>query len=70
MIDENFIFSFSATSFTKIISEFEETQRTLAIALTNNKTMLQGVQEAFAVNMETVNKEVEKLENRFKAISK
>lgn len=59
----------TATNFSKIISELEESQRTLAIGLTNNKTLLQGVQEAFAINMEKVNIEVEKLEKRFKDVS-
>lgn len=36
--------------------------------IAGNKTLLTGVQEAFAQNLENVNKEVKKLEERMKAL--
>lgn len=53
-----------ATNFSKIIAELEATQQTLLTSLAGNKTLLQNVQEAFAVNLENVKKEVGKLESR------
>ncbi|XP_037032946.1 dynactin subunit 2 [Bradysia coprophila] len=57
-----------ATNFSKIIAELEATQQTLTLSIGNNKALLQGVQEAFAVNLENVNKEVTKLEERMKKV--
>lgn len=70
MICERIIICFSvlATNFSKIISEQESAQQNLTLSLANNKALLQGVQEAFAVNLENVNKEVAKLEDRLKAV--
>lgn len=59
----------SATNFSKIISEQEVVQQSLAASLANNKGLLQGVQEAFAVNVLNVTEEVNKLEERLKKIS-
>lgn len=59
---------FSATNFSKIIAELETTQQTLTLSIGNNKALLQGVQEAFAVNLENVNKEVTKLEERMNKV--
>lgn len=61
---------FTATNFSKIIAELEATQQTLLISLAGNKTLLQNVQEAFAVNLENVKKEVAKLESRINALTK
>ncbi|KAJ6645486.1 Dynactin subunit 2 [Pseudolycoriella hygida] len=57
-----------ATNFSKIIAELETTQQALTLSIGNNKALLQGVQEAFAVNLENVNKEVTKLEERMKKV--
>lgn len=65
----SFSFFFIATNFSKIISEQESAQQNLALNLANNKTLLQGVQEAFAVNLENVNTEVAKLEERLKKLT-
>lgn len=67
-IEFKFCFMFSATNFSKIIAELETTQQTLTLNIGNNKALLQGVQEAFAVNLENVNKEVTKLEERMKKV--
>lgn len=61
-------FCITATNFSKIIAELEATQQTLTLSIGNNKALLQGVQEAFAVNLENVNKEVTKLEERMKKV--
>lgn len=60
----------AATNFSKIIAELEATQQTLLTSLAGNKTLLQNVQQAFAVNLENVKKEVAKLETRLNAITK
>lgn len=59
---------FTATNFSKIIAELETTQGALLTNIGSNKTLLNGVQEAFVVNFESFNKEVKKLENRLNAI--
>lgn len=61
---------FAATNFSKIIAELEATQQSLLTSLAGNKTLLQNVQEAFAVNLENVKKEVAKLESRLDALVK
>lgn len=58
-----------ATNFTKVIAELEATQKAIASGIANNKSLLQGVQEAFAQNLENVNKEVAKLEKRISELS-
>lgn len=60
----------TATNFSKIIAELEATQQTLLTSLAGNKTLLQNVQEAFAVNLENVKKEVAKLESRLDTLTK
>lgn len=62
------VFYFSATNFSKIIAELEAAQTNLLTGLAGNKELLDNVQEAFAVNLENVNKEVNKLEGRLNAI--
>jgi dynactin 2 len=58
-----------AANFSKLFAELEATQLSIVTGIGNNKTLLQGVQEAFAVNMENTNKEVVKLEERMKTLS-
>ncbi|XP_031636341.1 dynactin subunit 2 [Contarinia nasturtii] len=53
-----------ATNFSKIIAELEAQQQTLLTSLAGNKTLLQNVQQAFAVNLENTKKEIGKLESR------
>lgn len=66
----NILCFFSATNFSKIIAELEATQQTLLTSLAGNKTLLQNVQDAFAVNLENVKKEVAKLESRLDVLTK
>lgn len=62
------VFWFAATNFSKIIAELEATQQTLLTSLAGNKALLQNIQEAFAVNLENVKKEVAKLETRLDSL--
>lgn len=62
--------SISANNFGKTIGELESTQSALFATLEGNKTLLQNVQEAFAVNLENVNQDVGKFENRLKLAEK
>ncbi|KXJ75253.1 dynactin subunit 2 [Aedes albopictus] len=57
-----------ATNFSKLFAELETTQASILNGIAGNKTLLTGVQEAFAQNLENVNKEVKKLEERMKAL--
>lgn len=59
----------SATNFSKLIAELDANQANIAAGLSNNKTLLQGVQEAFAKNLESINKEIAKLDERIKILS-
>lgn len=60
----------AANNFNKSIMELESTQSALVSTLNGNKSLLQNVQETFALNLESVNKEVGKLETRLKATEK
>lgn len=53
-----------ANNFSKLVAELETTQNMITVGIGNNKVLLQKVQEAFAENLENVNKEVAKLEGR------
>lgn len=63
----NFI-SIAATNFSKLFAELESSQASILNGIAGNKTLLNGVQEAFAQNIENVNKEVKKLEERMKSL--
>lgn len=56
-------------NFAKIIAEIEEKQTTITTSLVNNKELLHSVQETFAQNLETINKEVAKVEKRVNTIA-
>ncbi|KFB37760.1 AGAP011690-PA-like protein [Anopheles sinensis] len=57
-----------ATNFSKLFAELETTQASILNGVAANKALLTGVQEAFAQNLENVNKEVKKLEERMTKI--
>lgn len=57
-----------ATNFSKLFAELETTQASILNGVASNKALLTGVQEAFAQNLENVNKEVKKLEERMKTL--
>lgn len=58
-----------AMNFAKIIAEIEEKQTTITTSLVNNKELLHSVQETFAQNLETINKEVAKVDERVNAVT-
>lgn len=53
-----------ATNFSKLFAELETTQASIVNGIAANKTLLTGVEQAFNTNLENVNKEVKKLEER------
>ncbi|XP_058833288.1 dynactin subunit 2 [Topomyia yanbarensis] len=57
-----------ATNFSKLFAELETTQSSILNGIAGNKSLLTGVQEAFAQNLENVNSEVKKLEERMKTL--
>lgn len=59
-----------ANNFSKLMGELEATQTMITTGIGNNKKLLQKVQEAFAENLENVNKEVAKLDERLKGLGK
>ncbi|XP_072949552.1 dynactin subunit 2 isoform X2 [Epargyreus clarus] len=53
-----------ASNFGKSLSELETLQSTIASGVQNNKELLQGVQEVFAHNVDSLQKEIKKLDER------
>lgn len=51
-------------NFAKIIFEIEEKQTTISTTLVNNRELLHSVEETFAENLNTINKEMAKVEER------
>lgn len=60
--------SFSATNFSKLFAELETTQASIVNGIAANKSLLTGVEQAFNSNLENVNKEVKKLDERMAAL--
>lgn len=52
-----------------IIAELETTQSVLLANIDGNKSLLTGVQEAFAVNLENISTEVKNLEKRLNTVA-
>lgn len=59
-----------AADFTKTMSQIELMQSEIAGNVENNKTLLQGVQESFAMNLNEINQTVISLDARIKALKK
>lgn len=59
-----------ANNFTKLMGELEATQAVIIQGISNNKMLLQKVQEAFSDNLNRVNQEVAKLDTRLKGLEK
>ncbi|XP_066145248.1 dynactin subunit 2 [Euwallacea fornicatus] len=57
-----------ATEFTKTLTQIELAQAEIGCNVQNNKTLLQGVQESFAVNLNEINQKITDLDSRIKAI--
>jgi len=58
-----------ATNFSKLFAELEATQSNILNGVSNNKALLDGVQEAFAINLESTNQQVTRLEERVQKLS-
>ncbi|KAK4875442.1 hypothetical protein RN001_011864 [Aquatica leii] len=59
-----------ATEFTKTLTQVENLQSEVQCNIQNNQTLLQGVQESFAMNFEEINKTIANLDARIKALKK
>lgn len=59
-----------ATEFSKSLAQLEALQSQITGGIDNNKALLQGVQESFAINLDNINKSVVSLDSRIKAIQK
>jgi dynactin-2 len=59
-----------ATDFVKTLTQIETVQSEISANVQNNKTLLQGVQESFAVNLNEINATVVSLDARIKALKK
>ncbi|XP_050310118.1 dynactin subunit 2 [Anthonomus grandis grandis] len=57
-----------ATEFTKTLTQIELLQSEISSSVLNNKTLLQGVQESFAINLNEINQTVMSLDSRIKAL--
>ncbi|XP_049873765.1 dynactin subunit 2 isoform X2 [Pectinophora gossypiella] len=58
-----------ASNFGKSLTELETLQSTIASGVQNNKELLQGVQEVFAHNIDSLQKEIKKLDERIGKLS-
>lgn len=59
-----------ATEFTQTLAQIETLQSEITNNVDNNKTLLQGVQESFAMNLDEINKTIISLDARIKALKK
>lgn len=59
-----------ATDFTKTLTQIEAAQTEMTGNIDNNKTLLQGVQESFAMSLNEINSTVLSLDSRIKALKK
>lgn len=59
-----------AADFTRTLTQVESLQAEIQGNVQNNKALLQGVQESFAINLEQINKNILSLDARIKAIKK
>lgn len=59
-----------ASDFTKTLTQIELIQSEISNNVQNNKTLLEGVQESFASNLNEINQTVTSLDARIKAIKK
>ncbi|GBP05399.1 Dynactin subunit 2 [Eumeta japonica] len=58
-----------ASNFSKSLMEMETLQNTIVSGVQNNKELLQGVQEVFAHNIDTIQKEIKKLDDRINKLA-
>lgn len=62
--------SVAAGEFSKSLTQLEELQSQISNGLENNKTVLKGVQESFATNLEVIRKNISALEERASKLKK
>lgn len=65
-----FVLFFLASDFGRSVNELQALQNTITAGVQNNKTLLQGVQEIFANNLEQIQKEIKKLDERVSNLMK
>lgn len=59
-----------AGEFTKTLTQMEALMSEVTGNVQNNKSLLQGVQESFALNLDEINKTIVNLNARIKALQK
>ncbi|KAF5272267.1 hypothetical protein FQR65_LT10244 [Abscondita terminalis] len=59
-----------ATEFAKTLTQISNLQSDVQCNIQNNQTLLQGVQQSFAMNLEEINKKIVNLDSRIKAFKK
>ncbi|XP_077290053.1 dynactin subunit 2 [Arctopsyche grandis] len=59
-----------ASDFGRSVNELQALQNTITASVQNNKTLLQGVQEIFANNLDHIQKEIKKLDERISSLTK
>ncbi|CAD6215809.1 GSCOCG00000622001-RA-CDS [Cotesia congregata] len=61
---------FTAAEFSKSLSQLEEVQSQITGSLESNKSVLKGIQESFASNLEAIRKNINHLEERLTKLKK
>lgn len=69
-LSANYVSFFAATEFTQTLAQIETLQSDISNNVHNNKALLQGVQESFAMNLDEINKTIISLDARIKAFKK
>ena len=64
------IYCISAAAFSKSLIKLEELQIEISSGLESNKSLLKGVQESFASNMEVIKSNLALLDERIKKLNK
>lgn len=64
------IYFFLAATFNKSLIRLEELQSQITSDLESNKSLLKGVQESFASNLEIIKNNIESLDERIKKLNK
>lgn len=64
------IYFFLAATFNKSLMRLEELQSQITSDLESNKSLLKGVQESFASNLEIIKNNIESLDERIKKLNK
>ncbi|XP_044732030.1 dynactin subunit 2 [Chrysoperla carnea] len=64
------VFHQQAIEFSNSLSQLESLQNQISSGVQNNKALLQGVQESFAINLDVINKNITSLNERLDALKK